>query len=68
MGLNDISALDVINKLSEKDLKSVIKILGEEVEGSKIAKNIVKYRKQKKITKTSDLVQIIEKSKKKIFQ
>ena len=67
MGLNDISALDVINKLSEKDLKSVIKILGEEVEGSKIAKNIVKYRKQKKITKTSDLVQIIEKSKKKNF-
>ena len=47
MGLNDISALDVINKLSEKDLKSVIKILGEEVEGSKIAKNIVKYRNRK---------------------
>ena len=67
MGLNDISALDVINKLSEKDLKSVIKILGEEVEGTKIAKNIVKYRNQKKITKTSDLVQIIEKSKKKNF-
>ncbi len=67
MGLNNISALDAINNLSEIDLKSVIKILGEEGEASKIAKNIVKYRKQKKITKTSDLVQIIKKSKKKIF-
>ena len=67
MGLNDISAFDVINNLSEIDLKSVIKILGEEVEASKIAKNIVKYRNQKKITRTSDLVQIIEKSKKKNF-
>ncbi len=67
MGLNDISAFDVINKLSEIDLKSVIKILGEEVEASKIAKNIVKYRNEKKITRTSDLVKIIEKSKKKNF-
>ena len=67
MGLNEISALDVINNLSEKDLKSVIKILGEEKEASKIAKNIVKHRNQKKITKTSDLVKIIEKSKKNFF-
>ena len=67
MGLNNISASDVINNLSEIDLKSVIKILGEEREASKIAKNIIKYRNQKKITRTSDLVQIIEKSKKKNF-
>ncbi len=67
MGLNDISALDVINNMSEIDLKTIIKILGEEKEASRIAKNIVKYRNQKKITNTSDLVQIIEKSKKKIF-
>jgi len=67
MGINEISALDVINNLSEFDLKSIIKILGEEREASKIAKNIVKHRKDKKITKTSDLVKIIEKSKKKNF-
>ncbi len=67
MGLNDISALEVINNLSEADLKSIIKILGEEAEASKIAKNIVKHRNKKKITTTNDLVQIIEKSKKKNF-
>ena len=65
MGLNEISALEVINNLSETDLKLIIKILGEEKEAYKIAKNIVKYRKEKKITKTSDLVEIIEKSKSK---
>ena len=65
MGLNEISALDVINNLSEIDLKLIIKNLGEEKEATKIAKNIVKYRNIKKITSTSDLVKIIEKSKKK---
>ena len=67
MGINEISALDVINKLSEKNLKSVIKILGEEKDAFKIAKNIVKYRSIKKIIYTSDLVKIIEKSKKKNY-
>ena len=67
MGLNEISALEAINNLSEKNLKSVIKILGDEKEASKIAKNIVKERNIKKITNTTDLVKIIEKSKKKIF-
>ena len=67
MGLNEISALDVINNLSETDLKSVIKILGEESEASKIAKNIVNHRSKKKISNTADLAQIIEKSKKKKF-
>ena len=67
MGLNDISALEAVNNLGEGDLKSIIKIFGEEMEASKIAKNIVRYRNQKRITSTSTLVQIIEKSKKKTF-
>ena len=67
MGLNDISALDAINNLSENDLKLIIKILGEEKEASKIAKNIVKQRKFKKISNTNELVKIIKTSKKKIF-
>jgi 16S rRNA (cytosine1402-N4)-methyltransferase len=67
MGLNEISALEVINDLSEKNLKLIIKILGEEKEAAKISKNIVKYRKIKKITNTDELVKIIEKSKKKNF-
>ena len=68
MGLNEITALDVINNLSETDLRSVIKFLGDEKEASKIAKNIVRYRNEKKITNTTDLVKIIEKSKKKLFK
>ena len=67
MGLNTTTALDVVNKLSEDDLRIVIKILGEEKEAFKIAKNIVKYRSEKKIINTADLVQIIEKSKKKNY-
>ena len=42
MGLNEISAQDVINNLSELELKLIIKIFGEEKEAAKIAKNIVK--------------------------
>ena len=67
MGINEISAFEVINNLKEEDLKLIIRILGDEKEASKIAKNIVKYRNIKKITKTSDLVKIIEKSKKKNY-
>ena len=67
MGLNNISALDAVNKLNEKELKYIIKFLGDEKDASKIAKNIVKYRNVKRITSTSELVKIIEKSKKKTF-
>ncbi len=67
MGLNEITALEAINNLSEKELKLVIKILGDEKEASSITKNIIKYRKIKKITNTADLVKIIQKSKKKNY-
>ena len=65
MGLSNISAQDVINNLSETKLKLIIKILGEEKEASKIAKNIVKARSAKTITRVDELVKIIEESKKK---
>ena len=67
MGLNEISALEAINNLNEINLKHVIKILGDERDASKIAKNIVKHRNTKKIENTNELVEIIEKSKKKNF-
>ena len=67
MGLSDISAQKVVNNLSETKLKLIIKILGEEKEASKIAKNIVKARTEKQITKVDELVKIIEKSKRKNF-
>ena len=64
MGLSDFSAKEAVNNLGEIQLKSIIKILGEEKEAKIIAKNIVKARSDKKITKVDELVKIIEKSKK----
>jgi|TARA_B100001059_G_scaffold234744_1_gene278103 16S rRNA (cytosine1402-N4)-methyltransferase len=68
MGLNKLSAQDVINNLSELELKMIIKTFGEEKEASNIAKNIVKSRNKKKIVKVKDLVDIIERSKKKNYK
>ena len=67
MGITDFSAQEVINNLSEAQLKSIIRILGEEKDAYRIAKNIVKARSKKKITRVDELVKIIEGSKKKIF-
>ena len=67
MGLSDFSAQDVINNLTESQLKQIIKILGEEKEASRIAQNIVKVRAKKKITKVYELVDIIKKSKKRNY-
>ena len=49
MGLTDKSAQDVINNLSESQLMLIIKILGEEKDAKKIARNIVKARLKKKL-------------------
>ena len=67
MGLNGISAKEVINNFTEGQLKSIIKTLGEERDAASIAKNIVKVRALKEITKVNQLTNIIEKSKKKNF-
>ncbi|MDC1130368.1 16S rRNA (cytosine(1402)-N(4))-methyltransferase RsmH [Pelagibacteraceae bacterium] len=67
MGQNKISAQDVLNELGELELKLIIKILGQEKEAARIAKNIIKFRNEKKIIKVQDLVKIIEKSKKKKY-
>ena len=67
MGLSENSAEDAINTLDEKSLKLIIKILGEEREASRIAKNIIKARALKKIDTVTELVKIIETSKKKNY-
>ena len=67
MGLSDNSAQHAINNLSENQLTLIIKVLGEEKDAKKIARNIVKARSQKKITRVDELVEIIEKSKKKNY-
>ena len=67
MGLTDKSAQYVINNLSESQLMSIIRILGEEKDAKRIARNIAKARVEKEITRVDELVNIIEKSKKKNF-
>jgi 16S rRNA (cytosine1402-N4)-methyltransferase len=68
MGLSSISAENVLNNLDERNLKLIIKIFGDESEANKIVKNIIKARKIKRITKVFELVEIIEKSKKKNYK
>lgn len=57
-----LSAMDVVNKYSQKDLADIIYRYGEEKNSRRIAKDIVIARKNKKITTTKELVEIIEKS------
>jgi len=64
MGINDFSAKEVINILSEKELEKIFKYFGEEKESKRIAHNIVEDRIKKKIT-TEELVRIIKSSKRK---
>ena len=67
MGLNDFSALEVVNNLDQKDLELIFKFFGEERDSKKIVKNIVRERKIK-IIDTQKLVKIINSSKKKIIK
>ncbi len=64
MGINENSAFDVINTLDKESLGNIIKILGEEKDGKKIANNIAKYRIKKKIETSEELTNIITNSKK----
>ena len=64
MGLNSFSANEVINNLEDKDLEKILKYFGDERDAKAISKNICRIRLSKKID-TQDLVNIIEKSKRK---
>ena len=63
MGLNDFSANDAVNKLDAEELEKIFKFFGDEKEAKKNSLKIVKTRQIKKID-NKDLVEIIEKSKK----
>ncbi len=56
---NSKTAKDIINNYSEKELEQIFKKYGEEKNSKKIAAAIVNKRKEKEITKTSELVEII---------
>ena len=57
-----LTAKKVVNYYSEKELANIIYEYGEERFSRQIAKNICDYRKEKTITTTKELVEIIEKS------
>ncbi len=57
-----LTARDVINKYSEKELADVIFKYGEEQFSRRIARNVVEARRVKPIETTTELVSLIEKS------
>lgn len=59
---SDFSAYDVVNNYSEEELARIFFLYGEEKYSKSIAKNIVKYRENKKIETTLELVDIISSS------
>ena len=65
MGINDYSTYDVINSLDKEHLGSIIRILGDEKEGKRIANEIDKYRRRKPIRNSKELALIVKKAKRK---
>lgn len=59
---NKFSAYELVNTYDEKKLAEIIFKYGEEKYAKSIARNIVNYRKTKKIETTLELVDIIKKS------
>ncbi len=58
----DLTAEKIVNSYSEHDLAEILYKYGEERASRKIAKAIVRERKIKPITKTTDLAEIISKN------
>ena len=58
----EISAYEVVNNFSEKEIADIIYKYGEEPKSRKIAKKIVEYRKNKPIETTTELADIVIKS------
>ena len=61
-GTGSLSAKTIVNEYQEEELKRILKDYGEEKFASSIAKNIVLYRKNKKIETVGELNDIIDKS------
>lgn len=57
-----LTAKDIVNSFSYKDLVYIMRTYGEEEFASSIAKNIIKFREKEEIKTTFQLREIIEKS------
>ncbi len=64
MGINEYSTYDVINNLKKEHLATILKVLGDEKDGKIIANKIDKYRRDKPIKTSEELVSIITSAKK----
>ena len=64
MGINEYSAYEVVNTLDKKHLADIIKILGDERDGKKIANKIDKQRTISPIKTSKELSSIINQVKK----
>lgn len=62
MSKEGLSAYDVINTYSEKDLVRIFRLYGEEKFAPRIAKNIVAIRQQSPIKTTTEFAEIIKES------
>lgn len=59
---SDLTARDIVNKWSEKDIADILYKYGEEKYSRRIAKNIAEQREAKEIKTTFDLAEIVEAS------
>ena len=57
-----LSAKDVLNTFSEKEISEILKYYGEERNSKQIARNIIRYRTKKSIETTYELVEIVKSS------
>lgn len=62
MSARGLSATDVVNRYAEKDLARIIAILGEEKKAKFVARAIVETRKEREITRTVELADIVRKA------
>ncbi|NTW27180.1 MAG: 16S rRNA (cytosine(1402)-N(4))-methyltransferase RsmH [Candidatus Moranbacteria bacterium] len=63
MNLNEgITAADVVNTYAEQDLIRILKEFGDEQYAHSIVRNVVIQRAEKPLTRTSELVELIERS------
>lgn len=60
--MNPLTAEKIVNEYSENELKRILIEYGEEKFANSIVKNIVSYRKSKKIERIKELNEIIERS------
>lgn len=61
----DRTAKDIMNNYSERELEEIFRKYGEEKNSKRIAREIVKSRKEKSINTTNELVEIVMKINKK---